>query len=230
MVLTDKAGAEIKIVCRVAEADFSFGDGVVESISVPCRDGAFNVGVKWDEPSLGGPTWSASGGGRDSKHLLVTAAAPPDHAAVIGGVEMLPKWEALNRRFNRSPTPSEMEMDEDDWDNIDGRGQSDGSGSDSGGDGRRRPPDDVPEGTERVGHTLKPLVEYGYSDDDIAPELDDPVAGSFEATVFEGAHIKILMGRPAAWYGGLVVGRPGPRGCSIGCARSGDRRLRVRSR
>ena len=66
--MKDHAGAEIVVGCRVAEADFSFGDGVVESIVVPCVGGGFNVGVKWDQPELGGPPWSAEGGGRAAQH------------------------------------------------------------------------------------------------------------------------------------------------------------------
>ena len=57
--LTDKGGEEIRIGCRVAEADFSYGDGVVESITVPVRGGGFNVGIKLDKPELGGPPWLA---------------------------------------------------------------------------------------------------------------------------------------------------------------------------
>ena len=41
----------------MAEADFSFGDGVVESIEVPCIGDGFNVGVKWDDSQRGGPPW-----------------------------------------------------------------------------------------------------------------------------------------------------------------------------
>ena len=50
MPIYDKAGTEITVGCRVAEADFSFGDGVVESVTVPTRGGGCNVGVKWDKP------------------------------------------------------------------------------------------------------------------------------------------------------------------------------------
>ena len=35
-MLKDKSGTEIVVGCRVAEADFDFGDGVVESVEVPC--------------------------------------------------------------------------------------------------------------------------------------------------------------------------------------------------
>ena len=61
--MKDSAGAEITVGCRVAEAHFSFGDGTVESVKVPCSGGAFNVGVHWDEPEKGGPGWSDEGGG-----------------------------------------------------------------------------------------------------------------------------------------------------------------------
>ena len=74
--MMDQAATEITVGCRVAEADFSFGDGVVESVKVPITGVGFNVGVKWDDPSKGGPTWSAGGGGRGAQHLLVIAPAP----------------------------------------------------------------------------------------------------------------------------------------------------------
>ena len=74
--MKDQAGVEITVGCRVAEADFAFGDGGVESITVPYRDGSFNVGVKWDDPERGGPKWSAEGGGRGAQHLLVIAPEP----------------------------------------------------------------------------------------------------------------------------------------------------------
>ena len=74
--MLDSAGAEITVGCRVAEIHFGFGDGVVESIDVPIVGGACNVGVKWDDPSKGGPTWTAEGGGRSAQHLLVIEPAP----------------------------------------------------------------------------------------------------------------------------------------------------------
>ena len=53
--MKDKDGVEITVGCRVAEADFSFGDGKVESITVPIAGAeGFNVGVIWDDPSRGG--------------------------------------------------------------------------------------------------------------------------------------------------------------------------------
>ena len=36
--MKDQAGAEITVGCRVAEVDFGYGDGVVESVTV--RSGA----------------------------------------------------------------------------------------------------------------------------------------------------------------------------------------------
>ena len=45
--MIDRAGTEITVGCRVAEADFSFGDGTVMSIKVPCNGGGFCVGVHW---------------------------------------------------------------------------------------------------------------------------------------------------------------------------------------
>ena len=99
----------------MAEADFSFGDGVVESIEVPINGGGFNVGVKWDEPERGGPTWSAQGGGRGAEHLLVLEP-PPQFA----GAAQLPakEYSTFQCRFGRSPTPSEAELGEEDWDEI----------------------------------------------------------------------------------------------------------------
>ena len=42
-MVKDKAGTEIAVGCRVAEADFSFGDGVVESITVPTTGGGVSA-------------------------------------------------------------------------------------------------------------------------------------------------------------------------------------------
>ena len=198
---TDKAGAEITVGCRVAEVDLDFGDGVVESVEVPVVGGGVNIGVKWDNPNLGGPVWSALGGGRAAEHFLVIEGEPADAAA----------------------------------------------------------PAALPPGTELVGNTLKPLVEYGeeYGEEDgeedeeedeevdeeedeevdeeedeeederprdptarrrsrrvvvSDEELEDEAAGaaaaphSFDAVVLEGARIKMCFGAPAAWYGGLVGG------------------------
>ena len=79
---TDKAGTAIVVGCRVREADFGFGDGTVKSITVPVHgcDG-FNVGVDWDDSSMGGPAWSTDGGGRAGEHLLVLEAAAAPAAA-----------------------------------------------------------------------------------------------------------------------------------------------------
>ena len=76
--MKDKSGADITVGCKVAEADFSYGDGILESITVPCAGGAFNVGVKWADPGKGGPAWSKEGGGRGAAHLLVIEAAAED--------------------------------------------------------------------------------------------------------------------------------------------------------
>ena len=54
--MKDQGGSVITVGCRVAEADLDFGDGTVESITVPAGAGAgLNVGVLWDEPEKGGP-------------------------------------------------------------------------------------------------------------------------------------------------------------------------------
>ena len=151
-MITDKAGAKIAVGCRVTEVDFSYGDGVVESVTVPVTGGGTNVGVKWDDESLGGPNWSAAGGGRGGEHLLVIEAAPPFAEQAEGGAAItMPEGQ--------------------------------------------RPPR---------------LVEYGDSDDsdeEGEEAVDDghSVAdGSFEAVVREGERIKMLFGRPAQFYGGLV--------------------------
>jgi hypothetical protein len=115
--LTDKGGEEIRIGCRVAEADFSYGDGVVESITVPITGDGFNVGIKWDTPELGGPPWSAEGGGRSAEHLLVLG--PPPELLQPPPEQVQPeKVVAFRQRFGRSPTQSEAELDEEDWVNL----------------------------------------------------------------------------------------------------------------
>ena len=137
--MKDKAGTDIVVGCRVTEADFGFGDGVVESITVPAQDGSCTVGIKWDEPSKGGPKWSAEGGGRGAQHLIVIEAAP-DSEPAVGAIEMLPRAELFRRRFNRSPTASETELSEAEWSEIgkevngtgDGGGQEDETGGGGG--------------------------------------------------------------------------------------------------
>ena len=119
--MKDKAGAEITVGCRVAEADFGFGDGTVESIEVPCSGDGCNVGVHWDEPEKGGPGWSDEGGGRGPEHLLVIEAAPAATETERPGREW-EEWELKRRRFKdrfkRSPTCSQAELTEDEWDEI----------------------------------------------------------------------------------------------------------------
>ena len=49
---------------RVEEVDLDFGQGVVKRLLVPVEKGmGFNVGVLWDDPSLGGPSWQQAGRG-----------------------------------------------------------------------------------------------------------------------------------------------------------------------
>ena len=62
----------------------------------------------------------------------------------------------------------------------------------------------LPEGYEMVGLTMKPLVEYGDTDGEEEEEGEEEVDGSFEAVVREGARVKMVFGKPAQWYGGLV--------------------------
>ena len=132
-VLEDSAGVALEVGQRVSEIDFSFGDGLVESITVPSVGGGFNVGVKWDDPSLDGPTWSEDGGGRGAKHLLVIAPALPPNAHMPPALESLQALagvsDATHRdaawvsrffdRFGRGPSESEIDVDEDDWSEID---------------------------------------------------------------------------------------------------------------
>ena len=82
------------------------------------------MGVLWDEPERGGPTWSAEGGGRGGRHLLVTEAAAE---LLGGGGTKRPEQEfdeedfkaaRFKRRFNRSPTESELELSENEWDEM----------------------------------------------------------------------------------------------------------------
>ena len=111
---------EITVGCRVAEVDFSYGDGLVESIAVPVSGGGFNVGVKWDEPGKGGSTWSLDeGGGRAGQHLLVIQQAETPAAHETATEPPPPSLrDAFIARFDRSPTASEAELGEDDWDNL----------------------------------------------------------------------------------------------------------------
>ena len=97
--LTDKGGEEIRIGCRVAEADFSYGDGVVESITVPITGDGFNVGIKWDTPELGGPPWSAEGGGRSAEHLLVLGPPPELLQRSTKWTDWCSRWRAFQRSF-----------------------------------------------------------------------------------------------------------------------------------
>ena len=58
--MKDQAGSVITVGCRVAEADDGFGDGTVESITVPVGGAIHaNVGILWDTPEKGGPGWSS---------------------------------------------------------------------------------------------------------------------------------------------------------------------------
>ena len=138
--MEDSAGTKIAVGCRVAEVDFSFGDGLVESVTVPIVGVGFNVGVRWDDPSKGGPEWSAEGGGRAANHLLVIEGAaaaqskaaaeqaaafatfgqpPPAGDEVLGntlkplveyGEEGEELYDAFRSAHTRSPTASETEL------------------------------------------------------------------------------------------------------------------------
>ena len=132
--MRDSADEEIRVGSRVTEVDFGYGDGIVESIEVPVQGGGFNVGVMWDDPGLGGPTWSAEGGGRGANHLLVVEAAAASAEALeaaFGGPDdgdFAYLWRGFKARFGRSPTRSEAELSEGDWDEIEGCGEEAGEG------------------------------------------------------------------------------------------------------
>ena len=118
--MKDQAGTDIVVGCRVAEANLSYGDGLVESVTVPVVGGGFNVGIKWDDPTKSGPEWSAAGGGRSSsEHLLVIEPAAHTVAGDTGSTMLPPReFSAFQQRFGRSPTPSEAELGEEDWSDI----------------------------------------------------------------------------------------------------------------
>ena len=151
--MKDKSGADITVGCKVAEADFSYGDGIVESITVPCVGGAFNVGVKWADPGKGGPAWSKEGGGRGAAHLLVIEAAAEDEDTV-GGTFFPPqefseydlKLKRFKERFRSSPTPSQAEMSEHNWDDLEADDDDDEGEKPGGGEG---------------GHVVKDVVKVG---------------------------------------------------------------------
>ena len=107
----------------MAEADFGYGDGTVESITVPVTGGGFAVGVHWDQPEKEGPGWSEEGGGRGAGHLLVIEAAPQAETTVRPEREFSEfdlKMARFKDRFKRSPTQSEKALSETgDWDEID---------------------------------------------------------------------------------------------------------------
>ena len=109
MALKDKAGVGVNIGDSVTEADFSFGDGVVKSITVPCSDGSHNVGLKWDDPRV------------ESADLLGERRQTGRQASIRdrGGARRRAsgsaqwrcslKWSSSTGAFNCSPTLSEME-------------------------------------------------------------------------------------------------------------------------
>ena len=106
--MKDQAGSEITVGCRVTEADDDFGDGTVESITVPVGAGAgFNVGIlMWDKPENGGPGWSSDGGGRGAEHLLVVAAAEDTERPEKEYTDEEIKAARFKERFGQSPTQS----------------------------------------------------------------------------------------------------------------------------
>ena len=175
--MLDKNGADIVVGSRVREADFGYGDGEVESVTVPIRGGGgFNVGVRWDDPSLGGPEYDAEGGGRGAQHLVVLQEAEGGG----GGLEAMREyqdWELnsekrqrFKERFKRGPRESEDELSERDWDEIDE--EEDANGGALGGEG----------GGEEGGDQ----------------------GGVLAALLAAGSRIKLSMGQPAKWYGALV--------------------------
>ena len=179
--MKDQAGAEIVVGCRVAEANFSYGDGLVESVTVPCAGGCFNVGVTWDDPEKGGPEWSADGGGRSSEHLLVIEPPAQAVAGDTGSTRLPPReFSAFHQRFGRSPTPSEAELGEEDWSDIeDERGE--------------QPAAAAVATAETIGGG-----SGGGGDDEGWPPLPD--------WLVTGAQVKLCMlgAQPPAFYGALV--------------------------
>ena len=186
--MKDKAGTVITVGCRVAEADFTFGDGTVESITVPVTGDGYNVGVHWDEPDKGGPGWSDEGGGRSAEHLLVIEAAqterPPREFQ-----EWELKKERFKQRFHRSPTPSQAELSAADWDELDEEeGEvNGGSGGSEGGS----------EGGENGGNNDREGGE---------PDVD---------AILASGRICMAFGSPAKWTGGMV-GTETDKGIAIG--------------
>ena len=209
--MKDKAGTDIVVGCRVAEADLSYGDGVVESVTVPCRGGSFNVGVKWDDQSKGGPTWSAEGGGRGEQHLLVIEAAPDAGEPAVGAVEMLPKAELFRRRFNRSPTQSEAEMSEAEWsENVEEREEGGEEGGETAGEIAGQTAGETARETARETGGEEGGETGGEEGGEEGGERGGEQGGegletdSLIALVKTGARVRISMGVPAAWYGALV--------------------------
>ena len=179
--MKDRDGTEIVVGCCVMEADFSYGEGTVKSITVPCDGGGFNVGVAWKDPTKGGPAYSAEGGGRGSQHLRVVEPA----ADVLESEQPVRELEnselkalRFKVRFGRSPTPSQAELDEGTWSELEEKIEDEEDGAAVGSKG-------------------------GASGGEGAGKEEAP-AGSFRAVVTAGARIKICMGMPGKWYGALV--------------------------
>lgn len=168
----------------MAEADFSYGDGTVKSINVPCTGGGFNVGVEWDDAEKGGPVWSEKGGGRASQHLLVIGPAEDSDTGgtdgMAGGTGLPPheyselelKAARFKQRFSRSPTQSEAELSEGEWDEL----------------GEEEYAKDGEAGGKEGGDA----------------DAEREAAGGLAGVVKTGARIKIAMGMPCKWYGALV--------------------------
>ena len=215
--MKDQAGAQIVVGCRVTE--FNYGDGTVESIEVPARGGSFNVGIKWDDPSKDGPTWSAEGGGRGAQHLLVIEAAPDAGEPAVGAVEMLPKVELFRRRFGRSPTASEAEMEEEEWGEVeDADVEEEVEGGEEGGEegGVGAVEDSGEEGGETGGEAGGEMggEDAGKTGGETGSEEAGKESGergdgaetdsALKALVKTGARVRICLSLPAEWYGALV--------------------------
>lgn len=230
---TDKAGTEIDVGCRVTEADLNFGDGTVESVSVPLASGdGFNIGVHWDNPALGGPAWSAEGGGRGAEHLIVIDGRPDapvddervgalafDFSACVEtvgstlrslaaeygeeGCELRDAFRAWNAR---SPTQSELEQlvtVQEDMKQRDGVSPTDSAVlAEAARELDGGEDAEEEEGPEQAASKRR-LRVIRDSDDD---EAEAAEAGSFESIVRQGARIKMCFGTPANWYGGLMGG------------------------
>ena len=160
MPVEDANGNEIQVGQRVREQTMNFGDGLVESINVPIIGPGYNIGVRWDDPTKEGPTWTAEGGGRAGEHLIILPeVVEVQEEEVEKGNTTGMEWDrrtAFFARFGRDPLPEEEELGEDEWDEIericDGGSGGGGSGGDDDDNDDMPPPiNECPARVPRVG-------------------------------------------------------------------------------